>query len=462
MKVFLETMGCQMNKLDSELVLGQLRAAGHEITDDPRLADAVLYNTCSVRQHAENKVHGRLGLQSKRKMQGGKKIILGVLGCMAQRRGADLLKQFPQVDLVVGPGQIDHLPALLEAVAQTGAAQVAVAPPRRERPRSRDEEENARLEAFDLSRPEPGAAQAFVRVQRGCDKFCAYCIVPHVRGSEQSRDPSAVVEEVHRLADAGVTEVTLLGQTVNSYHWRHDGQDVGLADLLERLEPVAGIQRIRFITSYPAGFDRRILHAMRDLPKVCEYLHIPAQSGSDRMLRAMNRHYTVAEYLDLLAEACEIVPNLAVAGDFIVGFPGETEDDFAGSIDLVRKAGYKNSFIFKYSPRSGTPAAERLPDDVSEAVKKRRNNELLDVQNEVSLAHHTALIGTVQQVLVEGPSRRVDKQSSAPTAQAAQLVGRTRGDHIIVFDGPAALTGQLVDVEIRSATALAMTGVRRP
>jgi len=460
MRIFLETMGCQMNKLDSELVLGRLRAAGHEIVDDPAAAEVVLYNTCSVRRHAEEKVYSRLGEQSKRKRRGDKDLVIGVLGCMAQRQGGELTERFDGVDVVCGPSEIDRIAEMVARAASRHGRQVAVAPPRAERSRDEDERANRRLEAFDLSRPaeRAGNHQAYVRIQRGCDNFCAYCIVPYVRGSEQSRDPDKIVEEVRRLAEGGCREITLLGQTVSNYRHADGGATTGLADLLARLEPIGGIERIRFVTNYPGGFDRRILQAMCDLPKVCEYLHAPAQSGSDAVLKAMNRKYTVAEYLDLIDEAVATVPEIAIAGDFIVGFPGETEGDFQASVDLIRRVGYKNSFIFKYSPREGTAAAKATEDDVAADVKKRRNQELLAVQNEVSLAHHQAMIGTIRQVLIEGASRRADKQPTPAPAGTVQLQGRTRGDHIVAFNAPPESVGQIVDVKITSATALAMRG----
>ncbi len=457
MKVYLETMGCQMNKLDSELVLGHLRAAGHEIVESDRAADAVLYNTCSVRRHAEEKVFSRLGEQCKRKRKGGGPIV-AVLGCMAQRMAGELADQFPGVDIICGPSEIDHLAELLERAA--AGRQIEVAPPRSQRPREVDDQANRRLEAFDLSRPLPsGGVQAFVRIQRGCDNFCTYCIVPYVRGSEQSRDPSAILQEVRRLAEGGVKEITLLGQAVNQYIWRDGGVSLGLADLLAKLEPVEGIERIRFVTNYPGNFDRAILAAMRDLPKVCSYLHVPAQSGSDRILKAMNRRYTMAEYLDLVDAAQATVRGIAIAGDFIVGFPGETEEDFQASCDLVRRAAYKNSFIFRYSPREGTVAATKLADDVPAAVKAQRNTRLLTVQNEVSLAHHKAMMGTVQRVLVEGKSVRSKKQPRVLAPGMEQLTGRTGGDHIVVFDGPPALVGSFADIRITSGTPLAMVGM---
>ncbi len=461
MRVYLETMGCQMNKLDSELVVGRLRAVGHEIVETDRTAEVVLYNTCSVRSHAEQKVLSRLGVQGKRK-RSGKDLIVGVLGCMAQRMGQGLLTRYGQVDIVCGPSEIDSLVDMIDHVVATRRRQLAVAPPRASRTRTDDEEANRRLEAFDLSRSTDadGSAQAFVRVQRGCDNFCSYCIVPYVRGSEQSRDPARIVEEVRRLAGAGCKEVTLLGQTVSNYRHGDDGASVGLAGLMERIHPIDGVERIRFVTSYPATFDRAILRAMAELPKVCEYLHIPAQSGSDRMLRAMNRKYTVAEYRALIDEAKATVPGLAVAGDFIVGFCGESDEEFQASCDLIRAVGYKNSFIFKYSTREGTAAARSLTDDVPEAVKKRRNNELLAVQNEVSEAHNRGMIGSTQQVLVTGRSVRADRQPNAAMAGMTQLQGRTRGDHIIVFDGTQSQIGQFVDVSVTDATALVLTAVR--
>ena len=459
MKVFLETMGCQMNQLDSELLVARLRAAGHELVDAPLSAEVVLYNTCSVRQHPEDKVYSRLGDQSKRKLRRQKQLIIGVLGCLAQRRGEQMMNDFPQLDIVCGPSEIDRLPEMIDQAAQARERTLAIAPPRKRRTRAQDEQSNQRLEAFDLARPAPGGvAQSFVRVQRGCDKFCAYCVVPHVRGSEQSRDPRKIIEEVRRLAGAGCKEVTLLGQSVNSYHFTRDGQTTRLADLLEALDPISGIERIRFVANYPADFDHAILHAMRDLPRVCEYLHMPAQSGSDAVLRAMNRKYTASQYLELIAAAREIVPGITFASDFIVGFPGETEEDLQASCELVRQVRYKNSYIFKYSPRGGTFAADHLADDVPEDVKRRRHSELLTTQDAVSLAHHTAMIGTIQQVLVEGPSPRTTKQPIPPRPGMVQMEGRTRGDHIIAFDAPAARVGQLADIRITIVTPLAMRG----
>jgi len=448
MKVYLETMGCQMNVLDSELVAGLLRRSGMALTDDPDRADVLLYNTCSVRQRAEDKVHSRLGLVCRRK-ENGRPLVVGVLGCMAQRLGDSLLRRHPGVDIVCGPGQLAALPEMIRAAGD--AAAVRLDPPRRA------EADRRALDALDRGRdPADGhlPGQAYVRIMRGCDKFCTYCVVPAVRGREISRPAGDIVEEVRRLVGAGVSKVTLLGQTVSSY--RHDG--VALARLLERLDAVNGLRRVRFITSYPADFDDDILRAMRDLPTVCEYLHVPAQSGSDRMLAAMRRRYTRSDYDALIDRARGIVPGIALAGDFIVGFPGEEDEDHAASADLIRRSAYKNSFIFKYSPRPGTFADERLADNVPDDVKRLRNNELLAVQKEVSLTGNRAMVGRKVEVLAEGPSVRSAKQPTPSAAGQVQLTGRTRTDHIVVFDAPESLADQYANVKITDATGLTLFG----
>jgi tRNA-2-methylthio-N6-dimethylallyladenosine synthase len=470
--VYLETMGCQMNRLDSELVAGALRAAGHKLTDDRSAADVVLYNTCSVRDHAEQKVLSRIGADGQRKAS-GKRLIVGVLGCMAQRMGDELVRKFPQVDVVCGPGQLHKLAGMLEGagadsdIRETDKRRrgVAVDPDRRERPRASDAPDP--MDAMDLGRDPSlrwgagqgtSTAQAYVRVMRGCDNFCTYCIVPFVRGSERSREPDQIAAEARKLVDAGRTEITLLGQTVNRYRWAAGGRTVRFSDLLARVSAVAGLRRLRFVTSHPVDFTDDVLEAMRDLPNVCEYIHCPAQSGSDGVLAAMNRGYTRATYDDLVDRARAIVPGVTLAGDFIVGFPGETDRDHAASADLVRRSGYKNAFLFKYSPRPGTVGARRLTDDVPDEVKKRRHAELLAIQDECSRAHHVGQVGRTFEVLVEGPSPRSDKQPAPSPAGRRQMVGRTRGDHIVVFDAPAGMAGQYVDVTVTGASSLTLFG----
>ena len=462
MKIYLETLGCQMNRLDSELVAGRLVSAGHEMIPDRAGADVVLYNTCSVRLHAEDKIHSRLGrirFETAAAGNGQAGPIVGVLGCMAQREGAALIKRHPHVSIVCGPGKLESLAAMI-ADAADGRATVALDPDRRAaRPPGAAEA----IDTMDLSRDPsqtPSPSGAYVRVMRGCNNFCSYCIVPLVRGAEVSRDPGRVVDEVRRLADAGRSEITLLGQTVNRYRWLGGGAAVSFADLLARVAEIPGVRRLRFVTSHPVDFGDDVLAAMAGAPNMCRYIHCPAQSGADAMLKAMNRGYTRAQYDDLVDRARAIMPDVVLASDFIVGFPGESEADHQASADLIRRSGFRNSFIFKYSPRPGSAAAARLEDNVPDAVKKRRNNDLLAVQGEVSLAHNQGYVGRTVEVLVEGPSRRADKQADKPTPGAMQLGGRTRGDHIVVFDGPRDLTGRYVDVEITGATAVTLLGRR--
>jgi len=473
MKVYIETMGCQMNRLDSELVTAFLCAAGHEMVADHGAAEVVLYNTCSVRQHAEEKVYSRIGGARRQKANRGPRPILGVLGCMAQREGEQLIRRFGRVDIVCGPGQLARLPELIAAAA-AGNRVVALDPDpikaRRLGKASADTDE-ADFDALDMARdPSPltgeggpkgrvrVTAQAYVRVMKGCDNFCTYCIVPLVRGPELSRRPERIVQEIRRLVDAGVTEITLLGQTVNRYRWSDGARTVRFSDLLGSVADVPHLRRLRFVTSHPLDFTDDILHVMAGRANICEYIHLPPQSGSDAVLGRMNRKYTRSQYDELIARAREIVPGVVLAGDFIVGFPGETEADHEASADLIRRSGFKNSFVFKYSPRPGTAAAKNMPDDVPDEVKRRRNNELLAVQEQVGLAHHRSYVGATAEVLVEGPSVRAGKQGFEPSAERTQLVGRTRGDHIVHFIGPQSLAGQYVRVRIAEATSLALRG----
>jgi tRNA-2-methylthio-N6-dimethylallyladenosine synthase len=455
-KLYIETVGCQMNVLDSELVVGSLRRQGYELTHEPTEADVILFNTCSVRQHAEDKIYSALGRLRGHKRRHPEKVV-GVLGCMAQKDQELILRRAPHVDIVCGTGQLARLPELIAEVERTGRRQLALSLARHEA--SRHEVERS-FESYDPTRDpsmRPSRFQAYVRIMIGCDKFCTYCIVPSVRGPEQSRHPDHVAAEVRQLASEGCKEVILLGQTVNSYKYDlGDGRRVRLSDLLARVHDTPGVERIKFITNFPRDMTDDLLDAVRMLPKVSPYLHVPAQSGCNDVLRRMKRLYTVEYYRDMLARCRERVPGVAVSSDFIVGFCGETEESFQKTCDLVRTAGFKNSFIFKYSPRPGTKADDLYPDDVPEEVKRRRNNDLLAIQNAVSLADHRGRVGQTVEVLVEGPSKTALKhQGDGPLVQ---LTGRTRTDHIVVFEGNERLTGNTVRVTIGEATAFTLFG----
>jgi tRNA-2-methylthio-N6-dimethylallyladenosine synthase len=454
-KLYIETVGCQMNVLDSELVVGSLRRQGFVLTDEPTDADVILFNTCSVRQHAEDKIYSALG-RLRGHMSHHPEKVLGVLGCMAQKDQETILRRAPHVDIVCGTGQLARLPELIAQARESGKPQLALSLDRAESSRH---EVEASFESYDPMRDpsmRPSAFQAYVRIMIGCDKFCTYCIVPSVRGPEQSRRPEHIAAEVRQLADEGCKEVTLLGQTVNSYQFTHgDGRRERLSDLLVRIHDTPGVQRIKFITNFPRDMSDDLLDAVRTLPKVCPYLHVPAQSGCNTVLKRMKRLYTVEYYREMLERCRQRVPGVAISSDFIVGFCGETEESFERSCDLVREAHFKNSFIFKYSPRPGTKADERFADDVPEEVKRRRNNDLLAIQNQVSLADHKGHIGQTAEVLVEGPSKTALKHDrSGPK----QLTGRTPTDHIVVLEGNERLIGQTVQVQIEEATAFTLFG----
>src|SRR5437867_7963545 len=356
-KLYLETVGCQMNVLDSELVVGSLRRQGYELTHEPTDADVILFNTCSVRQHAEDKIYSALGRLRPYKRRHPDKIV-GVLGCMAQKDQELIRRRAPHVDIVCGTGQLARLPELIAEVERSGKPQLALSLDRKEA--SRPEVERS-FESYDPLRDpsmRPSPFQAYVRIMIGCDKFCTYCIVPSVRGPEQSRPPEHIAAEVRQLAGEGCKEITLLGQTVNSYKFDGDGRRVRLSDLLALIHDTPGLERIKFVTNFPKDMSDDLLDAVRELPRVCPYLHVPAQSGCNEVLRRMKRLYTVEYYREMLARCRERVPGVAVSSDFIVGFSGESEESFQKTCALVRLSGFKNSFIFKYSTRPGTKGHE--------------------------------------------------------------------------------------------------------
>jgi tRNA-2-methylthio-N6-dimethylallyladenosine synthase len=455
--VHIKTFGCQMNKLDSSLLASAMTDAGFTLTEKVGDAAIIVINTCSVREHAEARVFSHLGhLKHLKKSRPG--LIVAVMGCMAQRLGPELLEH-PVVNIVCGPGQLPQLPSLIEqarAASRNDAELLAVT----DNIRGKTSDEDAgSLDDFerlhdieDTSVP----GQAYVRAMRGCDRFCSYCVVPYVRGPEVSRPPQAIRDQIVRLADQGITQITLLGQTVNSYTYIEGDRTWRLADLLEMAAAIDGVHWVRFITSYPSDFDEAIFHAMARIDKVCPYLHIPAQSGSDRILKAMNRKYTAAEYIALLDKARDIVSDIAIAGDFIVGFPEETEEDFEATCDLLTRAQYKNAFIFKYSPRPGTRADKTLADDVPAEVKKHRNTRLLELQNSVSMEYNKRFIGKIMEVMVEGPGKK--PHLDGPRHDLPQLVGRTATDYIVIFDGPLQLAGTFAKVRITRTSALTLFG----
>ena len=544
--VYLETFGCQMNELDSELVAGSLGALGYTFTRDAKDADIVLYNTCSVRERAEQKVWSRLGDMRNAKHD-RPDLVVGVLGCMAERDGKDLMARMPVVDIMCGPAELDKLPELLDNAVRTKSSLASDDP---DKARRRSAKQVAlqgaasrrsstlaaagdSLESLDLGRmvspiDSDGRRSAYVRITRGCNKFCTYCVVPHTRGAEIHRPPQHIIDEIKALADTGIIEITLLGQTVNHYRFEHDSavtldgvlqpqkgrtykgshhrdafagaNTTTFADLLYRIhEEVPAIQRLRFVTSYPRDFGNDVLEVIRDCPRICRYIHVPAQTGSNRMLKMMNRGYTIEEYNEFIdrvrehLDQPEIGRPLMLSGDIIVGFPTETDEDHELTKQMLARSRYKNCFIFKYSPRPGTVAYDKIPDDIPDAIKRVRNNELLAMQTEISdsIAHEQ--IGREFDVFVEGLSRREHKKrgtdikpgsgmvgitvngaaskapvavlDEAPAGETVQLSGRTDGDLIVFFDvpsdgekKPSDYIGQMVRAKITAADKLSLTG----
>ena len=513
-KVYLETFGCQMNVLDSQLVRDQLIGLGYQFTDHWKQADVVLYNTCSVRERAEQKVWSRVGEVGVFKER-NPDVVLGVIGCMAEREGRDMARKHPQIDLLVGPGELDKVPTLIDNALRTelhqrgGSRNVALAlqgnTHRRTAALAAAEDQ---LERIDLARsfsPDEHHGSAYVRITRGCNKFCTYCVVPNTRGAEVHRPPQHILDECRRLVESGVTEITLLGQTVNHYHFDHaaavemngllqpqvgavvrnqgnhfDSNQAGnvtdrddfttFAKLLAMLhDELPDLARLRFVTSFPRDFGDDILQTIAERPRICQYLHLPVQSGSNRMLKRMNRGYSVEQYIELVERVRTYLPEAEIATDIICGFPAETEEDHQQTAELLRQCRFKNAFIFKYSPRPGTVALDRFEDDVPNEVKKRRNNELLAVQHEVSLSVHQAYIGRTLPVFVESISSterksrwetrtQPDAVTTVEPEAMAQLSGRTMTDLIVCFEGDESLVGQIVEIEIEKATALTLFG----
>jgi tRNA-2-methylthio-N6-dimethylallyladenosine synthase len=436
-KVYIRTFGCQMNEYDSDKMADVLRAAeGYEPTPDPEQADLILFNTCSVREKAQEKVFSDLGRVKHLKKKG---VLIGVGGCVASQEGAAIVERAPYVDLVFGPQTLHRLPQMIEARRQANRAQVDISFPE--------------IEKFDHLPPaKVEGASAFVSIMEGCSKYCSYCVVPYTRGEEVSRPFEDVLVEVAGLADQGVKEVTLLGQNVNAWRGKM-GETDEIADfalLLEYVAEIPGIERIRYTTSHPNEFTPRLVQAYAEIPKLVNHLHLPVQHGSDRILMAMKRGYTALQYKSTIRALRKVRPDISLSSDFIVGFPGETEEDFGKMMALIEEIGFDSSFSFVFSPRPGTPAAN-LADDTPQTVKLKRLQHLQATIEANVRRISASREGTVQRILVEGPSRK----------SAAELMGRTECNRIVNFDGgPASgrLVGQMIDVRITQALPHSLRG----
>ncbi|MBQ1831379.1 MAG: tRNA (N6-isopentenyl adenosine(37)-C2)-methylthiotransferase MiaB [Bacteroidales bacterium] len=432
MNVYIETYGCQMNVNDSEVVLSILEKAGYRSCGTLDQADLILINTCSVRDNAEQRVLGRLDVfRQEKKRRGG--VVVGVLGCMAQRMKEKLLDN-PAVDFVAGPDAYRDVPRLVAAVAVEGKQINTLLS---------HEETYADVTPVRMDRE---GVSAFISIMRGCNNVCSYCIVPFVRGAERSRDPQSIVREAAGLIAAGYKEINLLGQNVDSYDW-HDPEDparrVTFADLLERVAELNPRVRVRFATSHPKDIGDAVLFAMARHANICRHIHFPVQSGSDVMLEKMRRKYTRAHYLQQVARIREILPDCAITTDVIAGFSGETDADHADTMSLFRAVRYDSAFMFQYSERPGTLASRHYPDDVPLAVKTARLNEIIALQNEISLEINRECVGRTYEVLIEGPSKR----------SAAELMGRTSQNKTCVFPAEGHKAGEYVTVRVLSCTS---------
>ena len=433
-KVFIKTFGCQMNEYDSDKMADVLGAAqGYEPTDNPEEADLILFNTCSVREKAQEKVFSDLGRIKHLKEKG---VLIGVGGCVASQEGEEIIKRAPYVDVVFGPQTLHRLPELLLARAAKAKPQVDISFPE--------------IEKFDHLPPaRVEGASAFVSIMEGCSKYCSYCVVPYTRGEEVSRPLDDVLVEVAGLADQGVKEITLLGQNVNAYRGAM-GDTAEVADfalLLEYVAEIPGIERIRYTTSHPNEFTPRLIEAYASIPQLVNHLHLPVQHGSDRILMAMKRGYTAMEYKSTVRKLRAIRPDMAMSSDFIVGFPGETEEDFQKMMKLIDDVRFDNSFSFIFSPRPGTPAAS-LHDDTPQDVKLRRLQQLQAAINQNIKDISEERVGTVQRLLVEGVSKR----------DTSELMGRTECNRVVNFPGQPRLMGQMVDVRITEAKTYTLRG----
>lgn len=436
-KLYVETYGCQMNVGDSEILVSIMQDEGYRYTEDIAQADVILVNTCSIRDNAEQRIWGRLK-EFQRYKRAKKGLVVGIVGCMAERLREELLERETIVDVVAGPDSYRDLPRLV-GLAVSGSHGVNV--------QLSDEETYGEIRPVRLDR---NGVSAFIAIMRGCNNFCSYCVVPYTRGRERSRDPRTIVNEAQELFDAGYREVTLLGQNVNSYRWEDEKGAVGFPELIGMVASVSPLLRVRFATSHPKDISDGLLEVMASCPNVCRAIHLPAQSGSDRMLVAMNRKYTREWYLGRVAAIRKHMPDCTVTTDLIAGFCGETVEDHRMTLSLMCEVGYDAAYMFKYSRRPGTQADRTMSDDVPEEVKTQRLNEIIALQNELSLDSNRRDIGKSFEVLVEGVSRR----------SGEQLCGRTSGNKMVVFDKAEGLeAGMYVNVKIIDCTSATLFGM---
>lgn len=434
-RFYLETFGCQMNVVDSEQIVGLVGHLGYRSVDSPESADLIILNTCSIRARAERKVYGHLGRFKPLKQQ-RPGLILAVCGCVAQQEGRRMLEKVPYLDIVCGTHNVHRLADMVRRVEEQRArcAEVAFL------------EADTRRRLFPERTPSSEVAR-FLTVIQGCDNFCAYCIVPHVRGREVSRPSGEILREVRTLVAQGVREITLIGQNVNSYGCK-EGDEISFAALLRQVDAVEGLERIRFMTSHPKDLSDELIECFGELDKLCRHIHLPVQAGGDAVLKAMRRGYTRDRYLERIARLRQVCPQIRITSDVIVGFPGETETDFEATMDLLREARFAEIYSFIFSSRPGTAAAS-LPDDTPKAVKQERFDRMLALQEQITSDYHRSDVGRVLPVLVEGASRQ----------GKGQLFGRTTWNRIVNFDGAPELVGQVVPVRVKRAFRNSHLGV---
>lgn len=434
LKYYIETWGCQMNEEDSEKLSGMLKRIGYELTDSRESASIIIFNTCCVRENAENKVFGNLG-QLKNLKEKNPNLIIAICGCMMQQKGmADkILNMFPFVDIIFGTHNAYKFPEYLNRVIQEGVQVKEIL-----------NKEEGIVEGIPVDRKSD--TKAYVTIMYGCNNFCTYCIVPYVRGRERSRKPEDIEKEVKDLVAQGYKEITLLGQNVNSYGKGLENE-ISFADLLRRLNEIKGIERIRFMTSHPKDLNMDVIKAIKECDKLCEQIHLPVQSGSSKILKDMNRHYDKEYYINLIKDIKREIPNVGITTDIIIGFPGETEEDFKDTLELVKEVEYDSAFTFIYSRRQYTPA-DRMENQIDDEVKHRRFNELVETVNSIVKEKNKTLEGKTLEILVEGPSKNDENK----------LTGRSRSGKLVNFPGDKSLVGELVNVKIIKSKGFSLEG----